>query len=260
MSAGKIRDRYLELGDEVFPATGASLRNLLQWFRAVWSPSKLEVMLADIFGDRQLGEAGTRLVIPSFNAVDGDVHLFKTAHHPRFTRDYKELVREVALATSAAPTYCPIFTQQGGNRFVDGGVWANNPVAVAVNEAIGILGCEPQSVEVLSIGTTSEPFHVPEEKNAAGKLGWLKDGTIVRLVSAAQDAGALGLARTITGHEERLLRIDPKTTRGRFNLDDSTSIEELRALGAQAARHAEPEVRRRFLDAQAPAFHPYHSL
>lgn len=255
--AKEVRDRYVEMGDQVFPATGARLRGLRHWFRTRRSSAKLRGLLDDVFDDRQLGEASTRLVIPSFNAVQGEIHLFKTAHHPRFTRDYKERARDVGLATSAAPTYFSVFSTDDGNRFVDGGVWANNPVAVAVNEAVGTLGCEPTSVEVLSVGTTSEPFHVPGEKDHAGIIGWLRGLTIVRLVAAAQDSGALGLALAVTGHD-RLERVDPTIIPGRFPLDDSTSIEELRALGEQAARHAQPKIQRRFLDTSAPTFQPYH--
>lgn len=192
-------------------------------------------------GRSATGRGIDALVIPSFNAVQGEIHLFKTAHHPRFTRDYKELARAVALATSAAPTYFSVFSTDNGNRFVDGGVWANNPVAVAVNEAVGTLGCKPSALDVLSVGTTSEPFHVPGEKDHAGILGWLRGLTIVRLVAAAQDSGALGLALAITGHD-RLHRVDPTIIPGRFPLDDSASIEELRALGEQAARHGQPTI------------------
>lgn len=259
MPAEEIRNQYVDLGDTVFPATGATIRGLRHWLRTRRSSTRLRRMLDDVFEDRQLGEASTRLVIPSFNAVEGEIHLFKTAHHPRFTQDYREMARDVALATSAAPTYFSVFKAEDGNRYVDGGVWANNPVAVAVNEAVGTLGCAPSAVEVLSVGTTSEPFHVPGEMDHAGILGWLWDKMLLRLSMAAQESGSLGLARAITGHE-RLLRIDPTIIRDRFTLDDSTSIPELRGLGEQVARRAQPEIQRRFLHTPAPLFRPHHDL
>jgi uncharacterized protein len=73
-------------------------------------------------------------------AAKGEVHIWKTAHHLRFQTDYKASVVDFAMATAAAPTYFPSHRLASGIPLVDGGTWANNPVAISVVEAIGILG------------------------------------------------------------------------------------------------------------------------
>lgn len=49
-------------------------------------------------------------------------------------RDGRERMVDVALATSAAPTYLPAHELRG-LQLIDGGVVANNPSIVAVTEA-----------------------------------------------------------------------------------------------------------------------------
>ena len=67
------------------------------------------------------------------------MHIWKTSHYPRLERDYKSTMVEVALATAATPTYFPTYRSAAGAPLIDGGMWANNPVAEAVVEAIGVL-------------------------------------------------------------------------------------------------------------------------
>src|SRR5690606_36808860 len=110
LSARDTLDLYVGSGPKIFPTfffhlrVGGFLRHLA-WHK--YSPEPLRKALQEIFGDRRLGESKARLVVTSFDAIAGDVHLFKTSHHPKFTRDYRERVADVALATSAAPTYLP---------------------------------------------------------------------------------------------------------------------------------------------------------
>ncbi len=70
------------------------------------------------------------------------VYIYKTAHHPRLKTDYRSPAVDAALATAAAPTYFRQHITQHDVGLLDGGVWANNPVAIAVVEAIGVLGAE----------------------------------------------------------------------------------------------------------------------
>lgn len=67
-------------------------------------PSRLRAALEEVFGDRLLGSSVKRLVIPSFSLDLNDVHLFKTRHHERLTRDHTQRMVDVAMATAAAPT------------------------------------------------------------------------------------------------------------------------------------------------------------
>ena len=130
MRPRQIVEFYTRLGPRVF-RNPLGLRSARQLLRAKYAPGPLRSALADVFGDRTFGQSTKRLVITSYNLGTDDVYLFRTAHHPRLVRDWRERAVDVAMATSAAPTYLPGFPLSG-TRLVDGGVWANNPAMVAV--------------------------------------------------------------------------------------------------------------------------------
>ena len=255
--ASEILQFYRERGSQIFPLMGNAdrLRSLARHFwRAKHAPQALREALTDVFGDRVLGDSAVRLVIPSYDGSSGDVHLFKTAHDPRFKRDYNEPAVNVALATSAAPTFLPAFSGSCGTTLVDGGVWANCPAAVAVIEALTVLGKPTGTVDLLTVGTTEEPLHVPRGKQVGGLLQWVRFGP--QLLMQAQAKGALAHAKLLTGG--RLLRITETVEPGRFAMDDPRCIADLEALGTKAARHNERTVSSRFLHAPAEAFIPFN--
>jgi hypothetical protein len=184
------------------------------------------------------------------------VHVFKTAHHPRFQLDYKERVVDVAMATAAAPTYFPTHRLAPGIPLIDGGVWANNPVAVAVVEAIGVLRWPANDVHVLSIGCTSPPFNVHRARfRPLGRLYWgLK---VADVFMAGQASAALGMAQHLVG-KANVVRISPMVPEGRYGLDSLDSLWSLRGLGVTEARKAIPELQPVFFTSPAEEFTPDH--
>jgi hypothetical protein len=76
-----------------------------------------------------------------WDAMSGRIYVFKTAHDPRLRYDVEAPGVDFALATSAAPTYFAAapFPTQRERSYVDGGVWANCPALVRVDEATAIL-------------------------------------------------------------------------------------------------------------------------
>jgi hypothetical protein len=258
--ARDILEFYVSHGPTIFPSTGIHRRVGYAIRHAFWpkhSSCTLRAAVTSVLGRHKLGEAQCRLVIPAYDAVAGDIHLFKTAHHERFKTDYQLPAVDVAMATAAAPTYFPAFSTKSGSNCIDGGVWANCPAIVGVVEAIAVLGKKPEEIEVLSIGTTAEPFHVSKPRRRfGGFLLWNKG--LIDLLLQAQVAAALAQAKLLTG--KRAFRINTVVTRGRFTIDDARQIADLQALGAREARHCEDEVSRRFLDVPAPRFEPRYTL
>ena len=89
-------------------------------------------------------------------------------------------VTDVALATSAAPTYLPAHRLRG-MRLVDGGVWANNPAIVAISEAVSEFHVDLADIRVLSLGTTTDIGVRPKRLNWGGLLPWSTEATSVFL-------------------------------------------------------------------------------
>lgn len=113
LGAGRIRDLYVERGCEIFPPapdgiTGSvarGMRGLRQLFTYRYERDALSSMLDEVFGDRLLGESKARLCVPSVEGVHGETYIFKTPHHPDFTKDALEPLAKVAASTAAAPTF-----------------------------------------------------------------------------------------------------------------------------------------------------------
>jgi len=255
--AAEIVALYEGLGPAVFQPDGRA-RLLRGMVASRYDQAPLREALVGQFGDRRLGESAVRLVIPSLNLETGEVHVYKTAHHPRFERDYRERSVDVALATSAAPTYFPVQEGAKGIPLVDGGVWANNPVGMAVVEAVGVLGWSPESLRVLSPGCTTEaPRGATAGRFPHGYAYWLP--RIVELFMSAQSSASSGTAALLAGHEN-VLRISPVVAPGRFGMDRIEGIRSLKGLGDAEARTALPTLRERFLTERVEPFDPFHKL
>jgi len=155
LSARELVDFYLDEGPKIF-RNWLGLGRLRRWTRSKFRSGALEAALRKRFKEKLLGDSSRRLVIPAYNLGENDVYIFRTAHHSRLARDYKVPAWQVAMATSAAPTYFPCVRSVDSLRLVDGGVWANNPTLVAVIEAHATLGVPLEHIRVFSLGTSDE--------------------------------------------------------------------------------------------------------
>ena len=124
--------------------------------RARHANTNLKRVLDEVFGELLLGELSVPVIIPALDASTGKAVVLKTPHHQDFKYDHLWRVADVALATSAAPVYFPIFKNPSNERlFVDGGLVANAPGHFAFHEATHFFGIKPELVRVLSVGTAS---------------------------------------------------------------------------------------------------------
>jgi uncharacterized protein len=244
LSASEILQFYEALGPGIFK--GSRIKRLTALGFSRYRNRSLKGALESIFGDNRLGDSSKRLVIPALNLENGEVHVYKTAHHPRLERDYKEKAVDVALATAAAPTYFPVHRTAAAIPLLDGGIWANNPTGMAVVEAVGVLGWPRESLRVLSLGCTSEALSIGRARFVGrGAAYWAT--RIVGLFMTAQSFSSMGTAYILVGHES-VFRVDPVVPSGRFRLDAYREAISLKGLGASEARKALPRVRSMFID------------
>nr|WP_262496447.1 CBASS cGAMP-activated phospholipase [Nonlabens ulvanivorans] len=166
-----------------------------QFFRQIffwggkYSSKALKSALENEFKKDTIGSLNNLVIVPSFNLVSGITRIFKYPHKEgKFYRDKDIKIVDVALATSAAPTYLPVHEIES-ELYVDGGVWANNPSLCAVTEAIAHFvgkGKEYSHIELLSVsclpGASGWPSGVRKNRSF---IGW-KD----KLIQTSMDGQA----------------------------------------------------------------------
>ena len=254
----EILQFYQERGKKIFPMTSVTSRwrHGLQWlFQPKFNQGTLlaEIELALYRGGdrKQLGDSKCRLLIPAYHTVSGQTDVFRTPHSTESPHAGDLDAAFVALATASAPTYFRAAKVQGkvaGNYYLDGGVWANTPTLAAIVEAVCVLKRPMDRLDVLSIGTTDEPFHTSRQ-TVAGLGGWVWRQAILKLLMQAQQHSVVKLTGQLLG-APRLLRVNEITRPGSYSLDDPTKVSELVQLGSQAAKDEEVlrQVRSRFLN------------
>jgi predicted acylesterase/phospholipase RssA len=205
-----------------------------------------------VFGDKTLADSRKRLLIPSYSLDSDDVYIFKTAHHTRLKRDWRVPAWQVALATSAAPTYFPTSQHTDQVRLIDGGVWANNPTVLGIAEAVSMLGIDLKRIRVLSLGTSQPVKERSRKLNHGGLIRYALPATDIIL--RAQSCGAHGLALHFLG-EERVSRINPVVPDKLFDLD-KLNHDQLYAKAREESRKFSPRYTQHFAGHHAPMFTP----
>jgi uncharacterized protein len=199
-TAEGIVELYKSLGTDVFGSGGKiarSFRSARAFFTSKYGNEELRRALVGVFQDRTLGDlrqTGKRAVIPAFCITNGRPRVFNTGQPPGETAHDGYRLADVALASSAAPTYFPMvkIRRPSGEAieevFCDGGVVANHPAMIGFAEAVGRLGVPPQEIALLSISTPridlSEPLAI-RRSLSRGLLRWAP-----HLSSAFIDSGS----------------------------------------------------------------------
>ncbi|MEZ6125360.1 MAG: CBASS cGAMP-activated phospholipase [Planctomycetaceae bacterium] len=163
LTGQQILKFYQERGPVIFPVTRTLSRmryTLRHLFRPKYSQEILlrELEAAFYSGGKPipLRDSRCRLVIPTYHAVAGASHLFRTPHHEDLTADAQTEAAHAALATAAAPTFftaAKIANMVAESSYFDGGVWANSPAMAAIVEAVCYLRIPIERIDVLSVGT-----------------------------------------------------------------------------------------------------------
>ena len=196
-STSELIALYDEVGEQLFrdPTPKGGL-GALWWaiknsYRAANQPGPLRRKLESIFEDATMGDLyqkrNVAVCVPASRTATAEPKVFKTPHIPgRYTIDLSAKVVDVCLATSAAPIFLPVaeikesahLTQT--ERYVDGGLWANNPTLIALIESLKICaqdaGQLKRPIQILSVGTSGgvageKPGRSANLGSAAWKVG-----------------------------------------------------------------------------------------
>lgn len=206
--------------------------------------------IGDIYRDR-----GIALAIPAVEMSQHRAWVFKTPHLPDSNhRDDKYSLVDVCMASTAAPIFRSMAAvgHPGSknasefNVFVDGGLWANNPVLVALIDALD-MAAPGQPIEIYSLGTCPIPAgeQIARHDVDRGLAEWKFGGHAAALAVDAQhfafDHMAKKLARHV-GHKCTIVRFPsdkvPAALIPYLDLDD-TRPEAFKALVNQARTDAD---------------------
>lgn len=254
-----IEEFYLQRGPHIFAGADSVLKAITKVAETKYDSGPLERELRECFGDTLLGESAKRLVVTSYDMENDDLRLLKTSHHPRLRNDYKLPMWQVALATSAAPTFFSACKAIKNTRLVDGGVWANNPTMVGLTEAVSLLGVPLSNIRILSVGTSWELKQRSDELDNGGLWQWKSQ--IVDVMFRGQGHAAVKQAQLLldTPDQPRVLRLDFSVPQETFALD-RVDLKRMLPKVEYCARHFGPQVEKMFFDHTAPEFKPAYTI
>ncbi len=180
VSGEELAGFYTEDGPEIFyRSLFQKIRTLWGWVGPKYTLRPLEDTIKRRLGTGRLEHALRELIVTSYDMTNRQPYFFKrwrARESPESDRNRP--ITDAGLATSAAPTYFPSH-EVDGRALVDGGVFAGNPVIVAIVEALKRIGDEPHSIDqddllVVSIGTgLHEEGYRQDEVSGWGRLGWV---------------------------------------------------------------------------------------
>ena len=169
---------YQDNGSVIFSRTlWHEIRDLGDLTGSKYDNADLVQILQDTFREATLDDLLPRhVLVPSFDLDNRAVPPAPRMWKPKFFHNFKgadsdgqEKIADVALRTSAAPTYFPVY--QG---YVDGGVVANNPAMSALAQAIdpGTGGQQLADLRLFSLGTGLTPQFVSGDMLDWGLAQW----------------------------------------------------------------------------------------
>jgi patatin-like phospholipase/acyl hydrolase len=234
LTPAQIRDLYVVNGKLIFDSS---------WTRDVvelggisgskYDNVNLKQILQETFGAQKLKDLHSRVLIASFN-LDNQADTTVRTWNPKFFHNFtgpdsdgELLAVDVAMSTSAAPTYFPSY-----GVYVDGGVIANNPSMAAIAQALdgrnqagerATLG----EIKLLSVGTGASLQFISGQDHDWGDAQWIKP-----ILNVMMD-GSVGVAdfecRQLLG--DRYCRVEPIFPAGKsFPMDDVSKIVDLMDL------------------------------
>lgn len=218
IAAKRMESLYINGGKKIFPPLRYKLSRwtfIRLLFGVLYDYRKLERLLYAEFGDRTFGECRARMVVPAFMIPKTEITVFKTDHHPDFQRDHRSPAWEIARATAAAPTYFHGH-DHGDVMFIDGGVWANNPVMAAVVDALSAYNVSRDQIEIFSIGTGDQPWIISKAEARGGIYSWQQ---VIKGAMYLTSDNAHAQAGLLLG-PERILRVEPSGPAGNVEMDD----------------------------------------
>ena len=265
-SAADFGALYEKQGARIFKKQGGLLSGMNKLFEESFTQEGLEELLKEYFGDTELRQTTTELLITSYD-IERRMPFYFLSRLAKTNPDKENfLLRDIARSTSAAPTYFEpnSLPWSGGDKLalVDGGVFANNPSMLAYTEAVELLRSRKQQapaaeseleafsapvssdrsdVFMLSLGTgrVLKPYRY-EDAKSWGMTQWLRPilDILMQGVSETVDYQMNYVLPPGPDGTRHYIRINPSIPEENAEMSD-VSDKNIRGLKAIAARAIE---------------------
>ncbi len=196
--------------------------------RADYTQDGLRGVLTKYFGDKRLKDLEKDVLVPAFDMRRWCPKFFDRGH------DGEAKIVDVALATSAAPTYFPAFgwvEDEVMTIYADGGLFANNPSDSAL-AFVSSGGGDLTKTCMLSIGTGADAPPPPkgmlngDDKLDFGYRNWILKSPHYLLSALFEGSVTSSHFRSREQLNDRYHRIQPALAE-RIEMDDPTKIDDL---------------------------------
>lgn len=224
-------DLYFNRGEEIF---ATSLWQKIKTAGGVldekYPVAGLEDSLRQYLGETKLSQALKPCLIASYDILNRRAVFFNSMDAKDEYTDF--YLREVARATSAAPTYFEVANTHSmfGTPYplIDGGVFANNPAMCALSEVTKIdSSIRLQEIFLLSIGTgvdkKKEHCYPYEKAKNWGMAGWI--APLIEIMMSANSETVDYQIRKIfenTGNSDNYVRLEPELVSADSSMDNAT--------------------------------------
>lgn len=258
--ASDILKLYMDRGGEVFPDHSWFAKRALAAWHILFNrcdTTQLTELIDAVLGEGRLWQSKIRLCIPSAETRHFEAAVFKTPHHPDYKIDWKRTMSHIAKATSAAPSFFRPLQGDDGYEFVDGGIWANNPIMVAVADALACFAIRREQIRVLSLGCVQDQFRMTWARRHLGGVWFWR--TIMLESMYIQSQNVIGQARLIVGGH-RIIRVDAPPVAPKLELWNWARCRaELPAMADRLFEQRGEDVAALFLRAPADHYRPFYS-
>lgn len=226
MAPSEMAKLYREQGAKIFPAKmptkfGLNLLTQLRTrpghlaagdvaLRAALTAKFGATTLKDIWVKREIA-----LAIPSVNMATYKAWVFKTPHDKNTNhRDDNYTLVDVCMASSAAPLFRSLAAinrpgETFHDVFTDGGLWANNPILVALTEALRILEDRDEDIEIFALGSCGKPEgeNIRREDVHRGLTAWQFGGGAAKVSISAQEFAFDHIVRMLRPYLKKKVRV-----------------------------------------------------
>lgn len=236
----RVLDAIDAYGPRIFPAKRQrTLRRVLfgSLYDADHLAKAIEACLGRQHAQTLLKDVKKGLVVPAVNWVTGQTEIFMSGFMGKAHASDATL-RDVCLATAAAPTYFRAHEMEG-MPMLDGGLAANNPDIVAITEIARRWPERFARIQMLSVGTAgADGLRHAAKANKSG-LAWAN--MLPNFMISVQESSAAAQAQRLLG--DRYVRVNYAPSRrdpafDNLDLANETTRQALLDAGTQTAQRA----------------------